>query len=133
MSATKPEFHLDLFDGAKKVRQKIGKSFCEPGNAKGNIALELCRTFVFPFNKFRLNLMNDEATESKVTKPGMTIERAPENGGNLEIQIFEELEAHFISSKLHPADLKAFLCSNITQIFEAIRDGRYLFTQSKKT
>ena len=51
MSATKTDFHLDLQDGTKKVRQKIAKSFCEPGNLMGNVALELCKNFVFPFYK----------------------------------------------------------------------------------
>lgn len=49
MSATKPDFHLNINDGLKKIRQKIGKSFCEPGNLDKNVALELCKKIVFPF------------------------------------------------------------------------------------
>jgi tyrosyl-tRNA synthetase len=54
MSATKPDFNLDLQDGMKKVRQKIAKSFCEPGNLIGNVALELCKNFIFPFYKHQM-------------------------------------------------------------------------------
>jgi hypothetical protein len=61
MSATKPEFNLELQDGTKKVRQKIGKSFCEPGNLKDNFALQLCRNFIFPFNKHKINAAENES------------------------------------------------------------------------
>lgn len=55
MSATDPEFHLDFCDTAKQVRQKIGRSFCEPGNVKNNVALRLAEMFVFPvINKGKL-------------------------------------------------------------------------------
>lgn len=47
MSASDPEFHLDPLDTPKQIKQKIARSFCEPGNLKGNIAFELARHFVF--------------------------------------------------------------------------------------
>ena len=52
MSATKPDFNLNINDGLKKIRQKIGKSFCEPGNLDKNVALELCKKIVFPFAEY---------------------------------------------------------------------------------
>jgi hypothetical protein len=54
----------------------------------------------------------------------LTIERTPENGGNLDVLEYQELEQHFVSLKLHPADLKTFLCAQINHIFDSIRNGR---------
>lgn len=47
MSASDPEFHLGPLDTPKQVRQKISRSFCEPGNLNGNIAFELTKHFIF--------------------------------------------------------------------------------------
>lgn len=49
MSASNPEYHLDLLDTPKQIKQKIGRSFCEPGNLKGNVAFELAKHFIFPY------------------------------------------------------------------------------------
>jgi tyrosyl-tRNA synthetase len=51
MSSTKPDFHLDPLDTANQIKKKIGSSFCEPGNLKGNIALELAKNVIFPMLK----------------------------------------------------------------------------------
>ena len=68
MSATKPDFHLDIQDGVKKVRQKIGKSFCEPGNLKDNVALELCNKIVFPMHKYRMVMMGEGSPKGGFSK-----------------------------------------------------------------
>lgn len=49
MSASSPEFHLDPLDTPKQIKQKIARSFCEPGNLKDNIAFELAKCFVLPY------------------------------------------------------------------------------------
>lgn len=41
MSATDFDFLLDPLDTPKQTRQKIGRSFCEPGNIENNFALRL--------------------------------------------------------------------------------------------
>jgi hypothetical protein len=51
----------------------------------------------------------------------LLIERAPENGNNIEVKNYPELEALFVAQKLHPADLKAAVVSRINQLFESIR------------
>lgn len=48
MSSTKDDFLLEPTNTAKQIRQKIGKSFCEPGNLEKNVALNLAQTIVFP-------------------------------------------------------------------------------------
>nr|CAD2168535.1 unnamed protein product [Meloidogyne enterolobii] len=123
MSATKPDFHLNINDGLKKIRQKIGKSFCEPGNLDKNVALELCKKIVFPFADYlkwreKYIVGGDEFKD-------LTIKRSPENGGNLIVKNYQELESLFLSLNLHPADLKAFLVEQLDAFyFEPIRNNK---------
>ncbi|KAL3073181.1 hypothetical protein niasHT_035457 [Heterodera trifolii] len=127
MSATRSDFHLDIMqDGAKKVRQK-------PGNVCDNVALKLCADFLFPF--FRQKASADTKGAENARKKGqtveetaaaVTIERKPENGGDLSVSDFAQLESHFAAQKLHPADLKAFVCDQLMSIFDTLRNGRVL-------
>uniref|UniRef100_A0A0R3RK66 Tyrosine--tRNA ligase n=1 Tax=Elaeophora elaphi TaxID=1147741 RepID=A0A0R3RK66_9BILA len=104
MSASDPEFHLDPLDTAKQVKQKIARSFCEPGNLKGNVAFELAKHFIFPHFGSKL-----------------LIERSEENGGNIEINGCDELEKIIVDGSLHPADLKATVVSKINQFCNSLR------------
>lgn len=104
MSASNPEFHLDPLDTPKQIKQKIARSFCEPGNLKGNIAFELAKQFIFPHFGSKL-----------------LIERSEENGGNIEINGCDELERIIVDGSLHPADLKAVVISKINQFCDPIR------------
>uniref|UniRef100_A0A914LGM2 tyrosine--tRNA ligase n=1 Tax=Meloidogyne incognita TaxID=6306 RepID=A0A914LGM2_MELIC len=128
MSATKPDFNLNINDGLKKIRQKIGKSFCEPGNLDKNVALELCKKIVFPFAEYlkwreKCIVGGDEFKE-------LTIKRSPENGGNLIVKNYQELESSFLSLNLHPADLKAFLVEQLDAFyFEPIRNNKKIMLQ----
>nr|CAD2199080.1 unnamed protein product [Meloidogyne enterolobii] len=123
MSATKPDFHLNINDGLKKIRQKIGKSFCEPGNLDKNVALELCRKIVFPFAEY-LKWKEKNIFGGAEFKE-LTIKRSAENGGNLIVKNYQELESLFLSLNLHPADLKAFLVEQLDAFyFEPIRNNK---------
>ncbi|KAL3984878.1 tRNA synthetases class I (W and Y) family protein [Acanthocheilonema viteae] len=104
MSASDPEFHLDPLDTPKQVKQKIARSFCEPGNLKGNIAFELAKHFIFLYFGSKL-----------------LIERSEENGGNIEVNGCDELERIIVDGSLHPADLKAVVVSKINQFCDPIR------------
>ncbi|KAI3418787.1 hypothetical protein GPALN_007889 [Globodera pallida] len=127
MSATRAEFHLDIMqDGVKKVRQKIGKSFCEPGNVCDNVALKLCADFLFPFFRQRAADTEKGEAEDGLTATAAVIERKPENGGDLYILNFDDLASHFSAQRLHPADLKAFVCDQLFSIFDTLRNGRVL-------
>ncbi|KAH7724955.1 tyrosyl-tRNA synthetase [Aphelenchoides avenae] len=105
MSSTQNDFLLEPFDTAKQVRTKIGKSFCEPGNLEGNIALQLTKDLLWRLNS---------------GKP-IVIERTEENGGNLTAENYAQLEEQFKSQKLHPADLKSMMTNTINNFFEPVR------------
>lgn len=113
MSASKPDFSLIPQEGNKKLKQKIGKSFCEPGNLQGNIPLHLSRHVVFPL--LRTFAYNDATT--------FLIERTPENGGDIVVKDYHELEALFLSLGLHPADLKSSIVLYLNKFFDAIRSS----------
>ncbi|KAI1724742.1 tRNA synthetases class I (W and y) domain-containing protein [Ditylenchus destructor] len=109
MSTSEIDHHLDPFDTPKQIRQKIAKSFCEPGNLNGNIALHLMRYVIF-----NTNLKDGEE---------LLIERTDANGGNLTIRNYKELETLFKEEKLHPADLKATLSNKINDLFNPVRES----------
>uniref|UniRef100_A0A915AEV0 Tyrosine--tRNA ligase n=4 Tax=Parascaris univalens TaxID=6257 RepID=A0A915AEV0_PARUN len=104
MSASDAEFHLDPFDTAKQTRQKISRSFCEPCSVNGNVSLQLAKLFIFP-----------------LTGTDLLIERSPENGGNIAVRDYAELEGIFVDGSLHPGDLKAAVISSINAFFEPLR------------
>ncbi|MCP9262684.1 Tyrosine--tRNA ligase [Dirofilaria immitis] len=104
MSASDPEFHLDLLDTSKHIKQKITRSFCEPCSLKNNIAFELAKHFIFSY--FGSTLV---------------IKRSEENGGNMEINGCDELERIIVDGSLHPADLKAVVISKINEFCDPIR------------
>lgn len=47
MSSSSLDHLLDPTDTLKLTKTKVGKSFCEPGNLDGNIALHLFEEFLF--------------------------------------------------------------------------------------
>ncbi|VDK18308.1 unnamed protein product [Anisakis simplex] len=106
MSASDAEFHLDPFDTPKQTKQKIARSFCEPCNVNGNIALQLAKLFIFPLSE------HGEA---------LHIERSAENGGDLTVSNYAELEKLFVDGSLHPGDLKSAVAKSINAFFEPIR------------
>lgn len=104
MSASDPEFHLDFCDSAKQVRQKIGRSFCEPGNVNRNVALNLAEIFVFPF-----------------IEKEIIIRRTVENGGDLSVVNYSDLKNLFSSERLHPGDLKSAVTDIVNTFFDHFR------------
>lgn len=97
MSCSIPDFLLDPLDTPKQLKTKIARSFCEPQNLDGNVAMQLAEHIVFP-------ILNGAA---------LHIQRAPDNGGDVEVTNYKQLEQEFVIGTkneqqfpLHPADLK---------------------------
>jgi tyrosyl-tRNA synthetase len=49
------------------------------------------------------------------------ITRSPENGGDVEFSTYDELEAAFARSELHPGDLKDAVAVRINELLDPIR------------
>lgn len=104
MSCSSADFLLDPLDTAKQTKTKIGRSFCEPGNLEGNVAMLLAKQVVFP-------ILN--GTELKIA-------RASDNGGDIAVRNYDELEKEFMvgsnpSFPLHPGDLKTSIVSIVNR------------------
>ncbi|KAI6203966.1 Tyrosine--tRNA ligase, cytoplasmic [Aphelenchoides besseyi] len=129
MSASSVDSQLDPADTPKQLKSKIAKSFCEPGNLNGNIAIQLAEALVLPLHDFKRK--NEDISLFNWLRLAQTIERSAENGGNLEIRDYAELERLFVDEKLHPADLKSHVVQQLNKFLEPIRSALDVATLSK--
>lgn len=106
MSSSEEDSKIDLLDSAAKVKSKIKKAFCEPGNIEDNGLLKFVKHVVFPMFP---------------AGEGFQIRRKPEFGGDKCFEKYEDLEAYFASQELHPGDLKAAVEVYINRLLDPIR------------
>ncbi|XP_053680153.1 tyrosine--tRNA ligase, cytoplasmic isoform X2 [Anopheles nili] len=106
MSSSEEDSKIDLLDSAAKVKSKIKKAFCEPGNIEDNGLLKFLKHVIFPMYK-----------EGEV----FTIHRKAEFGGDLVFPQYEQLETCFAAQELHPGDLKAAVEVCINRLLDPIR------------
>ncbi|KJH52989.1 putative tyrosine--tRNA ligase [Dictyocaulus viviparus] len=110
MACSAPDFLLDPFDTPKQIKTKLARSFCEPRNLEGNVAMLLAKQLVFPL----------------LSGAAFHITRSVENGGDINIMSYEELEHEFVCGSnptlpLHPGDLKNALVRFINEFLDPIR------------
>lgn len=113
MSASEEDSKIDLLDNPANVKKKLKKAFCEPGNITENGILSFTKHVIFP-------LMKKDDT--------FRILRAPEHGGNVEYNNFEDLETAFAKQDIHPGDLKASVEQEINKLLAPIQE---IFKDSK--
>ncbi|KAK5969613.1 Tyrosine--tRNA ligase cytoplasmic [Trichostrongylus colubriformis] len=111
MSCSSPDFFLEPFETSKQVKVKVARSFCEPQNLKGNVAMMLSQQFIFPL----------------LRESSLDIARSPENGGNVSVTTYEELVKEFMHGSnpdfpLHPGDLKSAVVGFINRFFDPVRE-----------
>lgn len=110
MSCSVPDFLLDPLDTPKQTKTKIARSFCEPQNLEGNVAMQLAELVVFP-------LLNGSS---------LNIPRSADNGGDVDVSSYKQLEHEFVTGSnpefpLHPGDLKNAVVGVINGLFDGIR------------
>lgn len=110
MSCSSVDFLLDPLDTPKQTKTKIARSFCEPGNLDGNVAMQLAKLVVFP-------LLNGASLD---------IPRSADNGGDVSVTNYKQLEHEFVTGTnpefpLHPGDLKNAVVGVINGLFDGIR------------
>jgi tyrosyl-tRNA synthetase len=103
MSKSKPDSAIFMEDSAEDVVNKIKKAYCVPGEVAKNPVLDYCKHLLF----------NPSGS--------LTITRPPEYGGSKTYVSFEELQADFESSALHPGDLKPAVAAAINALLEPVR------------
>ena len=106
MSSSDLDSKIDLLDTPAALKKKLKKAFCEPGNIQDNGILSFCKYVIFP-----VVLKNEK----------FLIERKPDNGGNVEYEKFEDLEAAFAKELVHPGDLKASVEVYLNRLLDPVR------------
>ncbi|MFP4118588.1 MAG: tyrosine--tRNA ligase [Candidatus Woesearchaeota archaeon] len=109
MSASDDNSKIDVLDGAKTVKKKLNKAFCEEGNIEENFFLDFSRLVLFPFLKD-----NEE---------DFIIDRPEKFGGKITYTSYEELEQEFAQKKLHPLDLKLGVAAYINRLLDPVRNS----------
>ncbi|KAK2149590.1 hypothetical protein LSH36_445g00012 [Paralvinella palmiformis] len=105
MSSSVEESKIDLLDSAAQVKKKLKKAFCEPGNIQNNGILSFVKYVLFPLS----------------SSAAFTVERSPENGGDLTFTDYQPLEDAFAKQDLHPGDLKAAVEKSLNLLLDPIR------------
>jgi len=106
MSSSDLDSKIDLLDPPAALKKKLKKAFCEPGNIADNGILSFSKYVIFPV------VLKNETFK---------IERAPDHGGNVEFNNFEELEASFAKEAIHPGDLKSAVEGYLNRLLDPVR------------
>ncbi len=111
MSKSFPESSIFVHDSEQEILKKINKALCPEKQIEGNPMIEWSKEIIFK------------------SKNSVTIERDKKFGGTLELQSYEELEKTYSSGKLHPADLKKMVATELNTLIKPVREH---FEKNKK-
>ncbi len=103
MSKSKPETSIFVHDGRDVILRKVNSAYCPPKVLQGNALIEYSRYIIFRKQK------------------ALRIERPEKYGGNVEFASQSELEAAYLSGRLHPTDLKQGVASALDDIVSPVR------------
>jgi tyrosyl-tRNA synthetase len=92
-----------LDDSPEEIKKKINAAFCVEKDVSYNPVLDWAEHLVFPFVK------------------ELKMERQEKFGGNVTYKTYSELEADFVSGKLHPMDLKNGLGAALAEVLAPAR------------
>jgi len=101
MSKSNPDSCITIHDADDEIKRKIKNAWC-PKEAKNNPVLEL-------------------AEHIALREGPMKVGRPAKFGGDIEFQTYPELEAAYISGKLHPLDLKNSVAEGISKQVAPLR------------
>ena len=141
MSKSDPDSAIFMEDTAKDVRRKISHAWCPPGVLterkkqvkladdgkevteeieRTNGCMEYTKYIVFP------------ALHNRQPPQTFNVTRSDENGGDKEYSTYEEVEADFMSLKLHPGDLKTALTNALNILLQPVREHFQKDPRAKK-
>lgn len=111
MSKSMPDSAIFMEDSEADVNSKIKKAFCPPGQVEKNPVLDYYKHIVFESDHFFQTLSGK-----------LTIERTPENGGNVTFEDYASFEAAYAADQLHPKDVKTTLAKILNAMIQPVRD-----------
>lgn len=106
MSKSNPDSAIFMDDAPHEVKKKLKKAYCPPGVIEKNPVLEYFKYIVF---------------EHPNWQSGFLLVRNEQNGGNLSVNNYKQLEEDYQSGNIHPADLKSSLIKMINQLLQPIQ------------
>ncbi|XP_058794060.1 tyrosine--tRNA ligase, cytoplasmic [Phymastichus coffea] len=106
MSSSEDDSKIDLLDDPEKVKNKLKKSFCAPGNTTDNGMLSFSKLVIFPHLK-----------EGEL----YLVPRTAEYGGDVSFDKYENLESAYVTNKIHPGDLKNAMIMYVNKLLDPIR------------
>ncbi|MFX0010710.1 MAG: tyrosine--tRNA ligase [Candidatus Hermodarchaeota archaeon] len=104
MSKSDPDSAIFMLDSPEAVKRKINKAYCPPQQIEENPVLDYTKYIIF------------ELVDT------FKIERPEKYGGNVEYNIFKDLENDYKDGNLSPADLKPAVVKYLNQFLEPIRN-----------
>lgn len=107
MSASNENTKLDMMDNRQKLKRKINKAYCLPGDVNDNSVLELLKNVLFPL----LEHLGKK----------FEIYRSEEHGGPVTFTDYPQVEAAYSKEELHPADLKFGVVNWLDYFIEPVR------------
>lgn len=104
MSKSQPQTCIYMHETFEELKNKINSAYCPPKIIEGNPLFDYAKYIIF-----------------KETD-GILIERPAKYDGNLEIQSYDELCNFYRSGKLHPADLKLAIATELDKLIRPVRE-----------
>lgn len=108
MSSSNENSKIDILDSRKVVNKKINKIWSIEGDTEDNSLLELSKNILFPM----IHFFDKE----------MKIERSADNGGDINIANYDDLEILYSQKNIHPADLKRCMANFFVDLLKPIRE-----------
>ena len=106
MSSSEEKSKIGLLDSQEAVKNKINSAHCP-------VAIE--DNGVLAFLKYVIMAKKSDSSEV------LTIKRSEKFGGDVTYDNYEDMEKDFLSSKLHPMDLKNAVAEEVNKLLEPIR------------
>eukprot|EP00904_Undaria_pinnatifida_P001312 jgi/Undpi1/11181/HiC_scaffold_30.g13479.m1 len=102
MSKSDPDSAIFMEDSAADVKRKIKKAYCPPEVVEANPILDYCKHLLFAWSG-ELTISFREGEPKTYTK-------------------YEDMEADYVSAKIHPSELKPAVTEALNAILQPVRD-----------
>jgi tyrosyl-tRNA synthetase len=103
MSKSKPASAIFIHDLPEEIERKIEKAYCPPKEVELNPVMELAKYILFRGEQKEFEIINVRTHERKVYNS------------------YQELEKAYLAGKIHPADLKSSVSSELITLLEPVR------------
>ncbi|MEM3180836.1 MAG: tyrosine--tRNA ligase [Candidatus Micrarchaeaceae archaeon] len=103
MSKSKPESAIFIHDTPEDIERKIKKTYCPPKEIELNPVMELAKYILFRGGEKEFEIINVKTHERRI------------------YETYQELEKDYMSGKIHPADLKSSVSSELINLLRPAR------------